>query len=172
MKGVDHGHSAESCGLFHLFQKFIDITRQNILVWWAMHGRVNAIDFRACIMLMMVFTMRHVRLQIQRKRYCSQFQVAKYLSLPWISKAIYASEKNNYIGFRRQTCEKPWYLNINLRFALENLFSFNISFSLVISKGIIHHQSSQNEILRYSSWNFATTNSFKIRYSWCWLLLR
>ena len=84
------GHSAESCGLFHLFQKFIDITRQNILVWWAMHGRVNAIDFRACIMLMMVFTMQHVRLQIQRKRYYSQFQVAKYLSLPWISKAIYA----------------------------------------------------------------------------------
>ena len=77
-----------------------------------------------------------------------------------------------FIGFRLQTCKKLWYLNIYLRFALENLFSFNISFSTVIFKGIIHPQSSQNEILGYSSWNLATPNSFKIRYSYSWLLLR
>ena len=136
-----------------------------------MHGRVNAIDVRARIMLTMVLW--HVRLPIQRAHYYTQFQVAKYLTLPWISKAIYAQEKILFfIGFRLQTCKKLWYLNIYLRFALENLFSFNKSFSPVIFKGIIHPQSSQNEILGYSSWNLATPNSFKIRYSYSWLLLR
>ena len=45
--------------------------------------------------------------------------------------------KNNiYIGFRRQTCEKLQYLNIYLRFSLENLFCINTSFSPVIWKWI------------------------------------
>ena len=39
---------------------------------------------------------------------------------------------------------------IYLRFVLEKFFSFNINFSPVILKGIIHPQSSQNEILIYS----------------------
>ena len=68
-------------------------------------------------------------------------------------------------GFRRQTCEKLWYLNIYLGFARENLFSYNICFSPVILKGIIPLQSSQNETLRYSPWNFATPNLFMIRFA-------
>ena len=69
--------------------------------------------------------------------------------------------KNNiYIGFRRQTCEKLQYLNIYLRFSLENLFCINTSFSPVTWKGIIDPQSSQNEILGYSRWTFVFVYSF------------
>ena len=69
--------------------------------------------------------------------------------------------KRNYfksdVGF---LLAKSYYLNIYFRFALENVFSINISFSHVISKGLIHPQSSRNKILVYSSRNFVTLNSF------------
>ena len=55
--------------------------------------------------------------------------------------------KNNiYIGFRRQTCEKLQYLNIYLRFSLENLFCINTSFSPVIWKWI-------NRSSKFPKWN-------------------
>ena len=74
--------------------------------------------------------------------------------------------KNNiYIGFRRQTCEKLSYLNIYLRFALENLFCIKTNFSPVIWKGMIDPQNSQNEILGYSSWIFAFVYSFMIPFT-------
>ena len=74
--------------------------------------------------------------------------------------------KNNiYIGFRRQTCEKLQYLNIYLRFALENLFCIKTNFSPVIWKGMIDPQNSQNEILGYSSWIFAFVYSFMIPFT-------
>ena len=60
---------------------------------------------------------------------------------------------------------KSYYLNIYFRIALENVFSINISFSHVISKGLIHPQSSRNEILVYSSRNFVTLNSFMTRFT-------
>ena len=74
--------------------------------------------------------------------------------------------KRNYfksdVGF---LLAKSYYLNIYFRFALENVFSINISFSHVISKGLIHPQSSRNIILVYSSRNFVTLNSFMTRFT-------
>ena len=74
--------------------------------------------------------------------------------------------KRNYfksdVGFR---LAKSYYLNIYFRFALENAFSINISFSHVISKGLFYPQSSQNKILGYLSWNFVTLNSFMTRFT-------
>mgnify|MGYP006891514088 CR=1 FL=1 len=80
-------------------------------------------------------------------------------------RSVRVGNTNIPFGFRRQTCEKLWYLSIYLRFALVNLFYISISFSPVILKGTINPQSSENEILEYSSWNFATLNSVLNRFA-------
>ena len=80
-------------------------------------------------------------------------------------RSVRVGNNNIPFGFRRQTCEKLWYLNIYLRFALINLFYISISFSPVILKGTINPQSSENEILEYSSRNFATLNSVLNRFA-------